>query len=122
MMRLLAGASKAVLVVFQANVKDIKIAKKILAQLKEFHISNDKIFPLVSRFNRWWFQVPPEEIKKAVGTERLYMVRNSFRKIVNCVNSGQPLSELSPRSGVRRDFQKLANNINGCNGNGKKQG
>jgi Flp pilus assembly CpaE family ATPase len=122
MMRLLAGASKAVLVVFQANVKDIKIARKILASLKEFHVSGDKIFPLVNRFNRWWYPVSPEEIKKAVGTERLYMVRNSFRKIINCVNSGRTLSESAPRSGIRRDFQQLANNINGCNGNGNKQG
>jgi pilus assembly protein CpaE len=119
MMRLLAGASKAVLVVFQANVKDIKITRKILASLKEFHVNSDNVIPLVSRFNRWLFQVPSEQIKKAVGTEQLHMVRNSFRKIINCVNSGQTLSESAPRSGIRRDFQQLAKSISGCNGRDK---
>jgi len=120
-MRLLASASKAVLLVFQANVKDIKIAKTMLSALREFHVSSDKIFPLVNRFNQWWGPlVPLEEVKKAVGTERLYTVRNNFKKVVNCVNHGKPLSELAPRSGIRRDFQRLVNNLHGHNGNGKK--
>ncbi len=120
-MRLLASASKAVLLVFQANVKDIKIAKTMLSALREFNVSSDKIFPLVNRFNQWWGPlVPLEEVKKAVGTEHLYTVRNNFKKVVNCVNRGKPLSELAPRSGIRRDFQRLVNNLHGHNGNGKK--
>ena len=120
-MRLLASASKAVLLVFQANVKDIKIAKTMLSALREFNISSDKIFPLVNRFDKWWGPlVPLEEVKKAVGTERLYTVRNNFKKVVDCVNRGEPLSELAPRSGIRKDFQKLVNNLHGQNGNGKK--
>ena len=119
-MRLLANVSKAVLLVFQANVKDIKIAKTMLSALREFHVSSDKIFPLVNRFSRWGPLVPLEEVKKAIGTERLYTVRNNFKKVVNCVNRGEPLSELAPRSGIRRDFQRLANNFHSHNGNGKK--
>ena len=120
-MRLLAGASKAILLVFQANVKDIKIAKTMLSALREFNISSDKIFPLVNRFDKWWGPlVPLEEVKKAVGTERLYTVRNNFKTVVNCVNRGEPLSELAPRSGIRKDYQKLVNSLHGQNGNGKK--
>jgi Flp pilus assembly CpaE family ATPase len=120
-MRLLVTASKAVLLVFQANIKDIKIAKTMLSALGEFHVSPDKIFPVVNRFDKWWGPlVPLEEVKKAVGTERLYTVRNNFKTVVNCVNRGEPLSELAPRSGIRRDFQRLANNFYSHNGNGKK--
>jgi Flp pilus assembly CpaE family ATPase len=120
-MRLLVNASKAILLVFQANVKDIKIAKTMLSALEELHVSPDKIFPLVNRYDKWWGPlVPLEEVKKAVGTERLYTVRNNFKKVVNCVNRGEPLSELAPRSGIRKDFQKLVNNLRGHNGNGKK--
>ncbi len=120
-MRTLANASKAVILVFQANVKDIKIAKNMLSQLEEFHISASKVFPLVNRYEKWWAPlIPLEEVKKAVGTERLYTVRNNFKKIINCVNRGLPLSELAPRSGIRKDFQKLVNSLRGQNGNGKK--
>ena len=120
-MRLLANESGAVILVFQANVKDIKIAKNMLSALKEFNISPGKIFPVVNRYDKWWGPlVPLEEVKKAVGTERLYTVRNNFRRVMNCVNRGMPLSELAPRSGIRKDFQKLVNDLHGRNGNGKK--
>jgi Flp pilus assembly CpaE family ATPase len=120
-MKLLASTSQAVLLVFQANVKDIKIAKTMLSALQEFNVSPDKIFPLVNRFDQWWGPlIPLEEVKKAIGTERLYTVRNNFKKVVNCVNRGEPLSELAPRSGIRRDFQKLANNFCSRNSSDKK--
>lgn len=123
MMKMLANVSKAILVVFQPNVKDIKIAKNILSALRGFHISSDKIFPLVNRFRQWIPPMPFEEVKKAVGTEHLYRVRNDYKKIINCINRGEPLSELAPRSGIRKDFQKLATNIYAShNGNGKSHG
>ncbi|MFH1371885.1 MAG: AAA family ATPase [Planctomycetota bacterium] len=122
-MRLLAKMSKAVLVVFQPSVKDIKIAKNILSALREFRVGSEKIFPLVNRFRQWVPLVPFEEVKKAVGTQRLYRIRNDFKKIVNCVNRGEPLSESAPHSGIRRDFQILATTIHAChNGNGRTQG
>jgi pilus assembly protein CpaE len=120
-MRLMANMSKAVLVVFQPSVKDIKTAKTILSTLREFHVGSEKIFPLVNRFRRWCPLVPFDEVKKAVGTERLYRIRNDFKKIFNCVNRGEPLSELAPRSGIRKDFQMLAATIGSCH-NGKIQG
>jgi pilus assembly protein CpaE len=120
-MRMLANVSKAVLLVFQANVKDIKIAKNMLSTLRGFNIGQDKIFPVVNRYDKWWGPlVPIEEVQKALGTERLFTVRNNFKKVVNCVNRGLPLSELAPRSGIRKDFQRLVNNLHGRNGNGKK--
>jgi pilus assembly protein CpaE len=123
MMKTLSSVSKAILVVFQPNVKDIKIAKNIINALRGLHISSDKIFPLVNRFRQWIPPMPFEEVQKAVGAERLYRVRNDYRKIINCVNRGEPLSELAPRSGIRRDFQKLATNIYAChNGNGNSHG
>jgi Flp pilus assembly CpaE family ATPase len=113
-MKLLANASKAILVVFQPNVKDIKTAKAILTALREFHVGSEKIFPLVNRFRRWYPPLPFDEVKKALGTQRLYSIRNDFKRIVNCVNCGETLSDVAPRSGIRKDFQKLAATIGSC--------
>ncbi len=123
--KILSEISKAILVVFQSNVKDIKIAKNMIASLKDFNVSNERIFPVVNRLRQWLPPVPFKELKKAVETPELYRVRNDYKKIIRCINHGQPLSELAPRSGIRRDFQKMAANIYGLqNGNnsGNKQG
>jgi pilus assembly protein CpaE len=119
--RLLSNASKLNLVVMQPNVKDIKIAKSIIRTLIEFGIPSKNIFPVINRFRRRGPLVPLEEAKKALGFEKLYYVRNDFKKVINSINRGEPLSEAVPFSRIRRDFQKLARAVSSFheNGNGK---
>ena len=110
-MQLLAGASKTVLVVLQSNVKDIKVAKSMISVLREFGIAPEKVLPLVNRFRRTGRGVPLNEVKKAIGSECLYRVRNDFKRITNSINHAKPLSESASRSAIRRDFCGLAENI-----------
>jgi len=120
-MRQLANLSKTIVIVFQPNVKDIKSAKSLLGVLKEFGVSSEKIFPFVNRFRRRAPMVPLEEIQKTFGSIRLYRMRSDFKRILNCVNRGEPLSEVAPRSAVRRDFCKLVKSICAYHENGKSK-
>lgn len=117
-MCVLANSSKLNLIVMQPNVKDIKIAKSIIAALSEFGISSKKIFPVINRFRRRGPLVPLEEAKKALGFEKLHHIRNDFKKVINSINRAEPLSDAVPFSGIRRDFQKLATAVSSFHGNG----
>jgi pilus assembly protein CpaE len=125
LMQLLANVSGILVVVFQSNVKDIKTAKSIISDLHRFGIPSEKVFPIVNRFRcRFWFRgraVPVDEAKKAMEINNIYTVRNDFKSVINCINRGQPLSESAPRSGVRRDLIKIAEEISNSfeNGNSK---
>lgn len=108
LMQLLANVSRILVVVFQSNVKDVKKAKSIISDLRRFGITLERIFPLVNRFQRRGRAVPVDEVKKAIEVNDIYTVRNDFKRVINCINRGQPLSESAPRSGVRRDLIKIA--------------
>ena len=111
--RFLVSVSKAILIVFQLTVKDIKIAELMFSTLTKLGAKPDMIVPLVSRFRRRGPMVPLETAKKALSLESLHCIRNDFRKVVNCVNRGETLAEFAPRSRIRNDFRNLAATING---------
>ena len=116
----LAAVSKFALVVFQLTVKDLKFARSMVLSLTRSGISREKIIPLANRCKRRGPLVRLEDSKKALGLDSLHRVRSDWRRAMNCVNRGQPLAQVAPRSGLRRDFRKLAAEIYAyeTNGNG----
>jgi Flp pilus assembly CpaE family ATPase len=115
--RLLATISRVILIVFQQTVKDIKIAKSMIVSLTKLGARPEKIVPLTNKFRRFGPVVTLEAAKSAIGLDHLHRIRNDFRRAVDCINRGEPLAKSAPRSGIRRDFQKLAAAIcaNGTN-------
>ena len=117
--QILANVSGILVVVLQPNVKDIKKAKSIISDLRSFGISLERIFPIVNRFKHRGRAVPLDEARKAIEIKNIYTVRNDFKRIINCINRGKPLSESAPSSGVRRDLIKIAGKISDDFENGK---
>jgi pilus assembly protein CpaE len=107
----LASVSKFVLLVFQPVVKDLKFARAIVSSLTRCGIEHKKIIPLVNRFKRRGMPIRLEECKKALGLDSCHRIRSDWRNAMNSVNHGQPLAQVAPRSGLRRDFTKLAAKI-----------
>ena len=107
----LAGHSLAVLLVFQLNVKDIRIASKAVAALIERGISGERIVPLANRFETRHNMVRLADAQRALGSVRVSTLRNEFRSAIRGLNFGQPLSQAAPRSHLRRDFQDLAGEL-----------
>lgn len=119
--RELAGASDVVVVVFQPTVKDVKFTRSLVMALGDFRIAREKIALLANRYKKRNSAVSIDDCQKVLGVNGLHRIRNDWRKAMNCVNRGQLLAEAAPRSGLRRDFRKLAAKIGSIatNGNGK---
>jgi pilus assembly protein CpaE len=115
----LAAISKFTVVVFQLTVKDLKLARSTISSLVASGISPEKIIPLANRFGRRGLLVKLEDGKKALGVSSLHRIRSDWRKAMNSVNRSQPLAQVAPKSGLRRDFRKLAAQIYACETNGK---
>jgi pilus assembly protein CpaE len=110
----LAAASKFALVVFQLTVKDLKYARSLVAFLGMNGISSSKVIPLANRVKKRGPLVRMEDSKKVVGLDSFACIRSDWRKAMKSVNLAQPLAQVAKRSGLRKDFQKLAARINKC--------
>jgi pilus assembly protein CpaE len=110
-MVLLAKYSKFNLIVFQPNVKDVKMARLLVRDLRKHGIASETILPLVNRYQIRGSVVHMEEIKNTIECEHVYKIRNDFKRVIKGINSGKPLSESSPRSSARRDMIKIAETI-----------
>ena len=118
----LATVSEFVLIVFQLTVKDIKFAQSIVSSLRNYGIETEKIIPLVNRFKKRGTIVRLEDCKKALGLDSFHRIRSDWRNAMNCINRGQPLAGVAPKSGLRRDFRKLAAQISAHGTNGSTRG
>jgi len=107
----LAVASDFALVVFQLTVKDLKFAQSIVSFLVKRGISRERILPLANRCKRRSPLVRLEDSKQVLGVDSVHRIRSDWRKAMGCVNHGQPLANVAPRSGLRRDFRALAAKI-----------
>ena len=79
---------------------------------------------MANRFKKKNLLVRLEDGKKVLGLDSLQHVRSEWRNAMNWINRGQPLAEVAPRSGLRRDFRRLAAQIDAyrTNGNGEARG
>jgi Flp pilus assembly CpaE family ATPase len=120
----LAAVSKAVLLVFQLTVKDIKVAQSMLSSLTSCGVSSRKIIPVANRFKKRGPLVRIEDGQKALGVDTIPCIRSDFRRAVSSLNHGKTLAQVAPWSGVRHDYQRLAAYIETyrTNGNGKTGG
>ena len=108
----LAAASKFTLVVFQLTVKDLKYARSLVAFLGRNGIPSGKVIPLANRVKGRGPLVRMEDSKKVVGLDSFACIRSDWPKAMKSVNLAQPLAQVAKRSGLRKDFQKLAARIN----------
>ena len=118
----LAAMSRLVLIVFQLTVKDLRYARSLVASLSERGIPSDKIIPLANRVRQRGPLVRLEDSQKVVGLESFARIRSDWRSAMKSVNRGRPLAEVAHRSGLRKDFRKLATRIHSRKKNGNETG
>ncbi|MHC5184387.1 MAG: AAA family ATPase [Planctomycetota bacterium] len=107
----LCELSDFTIVVFQLNVKDLKFAHSIISMFKDLGLSQDKIIPLANRFAKRGSLIPIDDGRRALGTENICSIRSDWRNAVNCLNTGKTLADAAPKSGIRKDFLKLIDQI-----------
>jgi pilus assembly protein CpaE len=119
--RSLGSLSDVVLVVFQLTVKDVRFARFMVSSLTNSGVADEKTILLANRVRRRGPLVRLEDSRKAVGLTSCQAIRSDWRKAMKSLNRGLPLAHVARRSGLRRDFRKLAAKVcaYGANGNGK---
>ena len=103
----LANASKRTLIVLQLNVKDVRRAREMVSALGNRGVSTDRIVLLVNRYRSRKSMITLKEAQTALGGIRLECVRNDFPGATRCINYGQPLEQVAPRSPLRRDLRDI---------------
>jgi pilus assembly protein CpaE len=117
-MRKIAGLSDIILIVFQLTVKDVNFAKSLVLSLAESGIASKKIMLLANRVKKRSPLVRLEDSIKVIGLNSCQVIRSDWRKALKSVNQGQPLIQSARSSGLRNDFQKLAEKIHAYQSNG----
>lgn len=109
----LARRSDAVLVVFQAAVKDIQAARLAIAALVEHGVPPAVIHPILNRHRKRGQMIPMEDIEKALTGLRVVPLSNDYVSTIQAANLGLPLAQAARNSEFRRDIQKLAATLSG---------
>ncbi|MEN8127906.1 MAG: AAA family ATPase [Planctomycetota bacterium] len=109
--KVLTELSDFTIVVFQLTLKDLKFARSIITMFKELGLSEDKIIPLANRFKKRGTLIGIDDGKHVLGTDTMYSIRSDWRSAISCLNNGKTLADAAPRSVMRKDFQKLVDEI-----------
>jgi len=109
----LARSSAITYVVLQPQVKDVRICRRIVNSLvREYGIPMDQIALVMNRFRqRKGALLGLTEAKEAIGDIVIECVNNDYDSAVSAIDYGQPLSAIAPKSPLRKDLQRLAEQI-----------
>jgi len=114
----LASICRLAVVVLQLTVRDIAFARMRISWLLERGMTPDRILALANRVKRRGPLVRVADTQRALGVKPLYCVRSDWRKAIRSLNRGQPLAHSSRFSGLRRDFRKIAAQVQRYTANG----
>jgi pilus assembly protein CpaE len=104
---MLAAQSAMTLIVFQLNVKDIRVARAMLLALTDRGVPKDSLLPVANRCQKH-VMVSLEDAQRALGSIPMRRIRNDYPNAVRAMNYGRPLAQTAPRSGMLRDIRELA--------------
>jgi len=104
----LAGASAVTLIVFQLQVKDIRLVRAMISALEQRGVPPEAIVPLVNRYRKRNPMISLAEGREALGGMEIEYLSNDYRSALKGVNYGQPLAQAAPRSILRKDLHRLA--------------
>ena len=104
----LALESRAVLIVMQLTIKDLRVARLMIESLLDGGISSQDIVPIVGRYRRKTMMIDPQQAQRALNRDSLELLSNDFVSASHAINLGQPLAVTAPRSLLRREIQQLS--------------
>lgn len=107
----LVAAATRVLLTMQLTVKDVRVARAMLAALGERGVPADGVVPVVNRYAKRQHSVGLDDAARALGGAPVHCVRNDYQAAARAMDFGQTLATSSPRSPLRRDVQELVSKI-----------
>jgi pilus assembly protein CpaE len=118
---ILAAASRAVVAVFQLNVKDIHTIRMLQEAMLGAGVPADRFIFLASRYQKR-SSITLQEAQKSLGGVRMVAASNDYRNVIQAINFGQPLSMAAPSSALRQEIRQLAQNVLAQDGAGVPAG
>ncbi len=113
----LAAQSTAVFIVLQLSIRDIRIAQQMLNGLKQLGVPQDRTIVLVNRYQKRKVMIPLEKAEKLLQGTSLRTLSNDFPNAMKCCNYGKLLARLAPKSALRAEVLRLANQVSKAHSN-----
>jgi len=107
----LALASDLTLLVFQLSVIDVRSARAQIRSMTARGAPADRILPVANRWVKRSRMLSLEDARDALGGVDVACVSNDFESTLRSINYGKPLSQVAPRSAVRRDLARLVERV-----------
>jgi pilus assembly protein CpaE len=104
----LAAISQIGMVVFQLTVRDVAYASSVVSFLADQGIPREQILSLANRVRKRGPLLRLEDSRRAIGANSMCPIRSDWAKAMKSLNRGQLLSDVARRSGLRRDYRRLA--------------
>ncbi len=120
LMASLASVSRISVLVLQLTIRDVAYAGAAVSFLVAQGVPRERILPLANRVRRRGPLVRLEDSQRAIGIHALHPLRNDWAKVMKSINQGRPLADVVRRSGLRRDYRRLADRIYKCTSNGNQ--
>jgi pilus assembly protein CpaE len=114
--KVLSELSDFTIVVFQLTLKDLKFARSIISMFRDLGLAQDKLIPLANRYTKSRFGksgslISIDDSRRALGAGNVVAISSDWPSAEKSLNAGKPLAEAAPRSVMRKDFQKLVDQI-----------
>ncbi len=97
--------------VMQGSVAELRDARILSEYFTSAGIASDRIHFVRNRCGSRHSVTGEDAIRKTLGIKELHDVRSDYALSSKAQNSGRPLSEISPRAGMVRDVNHLADRI-----------
>lgn len=107
----LAESCQAIVLVLQANVRELRYAKGLIAKLLEEGVDHGRVKTVVNRYARRRQVIPWQEVDRMLGGVTKFTVRSDYKTASHAANFGRPLCEVAKRSGLRKDIAGLASSL-----------
>ncbi len=114
----LASISRIGMVVFQLTVRDVAYASSVVSFLADQGIPRERLVSLANRVRKRGPLLRLEDGRRAIGAGAMCPIRSDWAKAMKSLNRGQLLSDVAGRSGLRKDYRRLAAWIQRSTSNG----
>jgi pilus assembly protein CpaE len=102
--------SPTVFLVCMLTVPVLRNTKRLLNILSHLHYPMENIGIIINRYEKHT-EVSLKDMEEVLGRKASWMIPNDYFTTMNAINKGQPLSTISARADVTKNFLKLAQTL-----------
>jgi pilus assembly protein CpaE len=96
-----------VVAVLQLTLPFVRDAQRLRRMFDSLEYPPDKVRWVVNRYQKDT-EITLDDLRQALGTERLVTLPNQYAVVASAVNQGLPVAEIAPRSAIARALASLA--------------